>query len=440
MRSILRGMLTATAVLTLSAVHAKPIGLIAPAKPLTMQRVQALPKTEQAAWTEYLARSERFQMQDRAALAAERSSEIKPPKPPASGKSEPTMPLNQAAHWYATEDALRVAENIVSYQTPAGGWGKNQPRNHPPRQKGQAYVADNHSNYLSADDFDAPQDENWSYVGTIDNDATITEIRFLAKVVAALPATQSLVYRSSLIRGLEYLLAAQFPNGGWPQVWPLQGGYHDAFTINDNAVVEVAEMMGEVANAKDGFASVPDSVRVAARASEQKAIQGLLATQQKIKGKPTLWGQQHDALTLAPTSARNYEPAALCSFESANILMYLMSLPSPTTQIRQAIEGGVSALRSLAVEGKVWRKVSEQEGRQLVNHPGAPKIWARYYDQTSLAPIFGDRDKSLHDDVADLSLERRNGYAWWGTGPQKALDAYAAWQKHGVPAPATPSQ
>jgi PelA/Pel-15E family pectate lyase len=39
---------------------------------------------------------------------------------------------------------------------------------------------------------------------------------------------------------VRYLLAAQFPNGGWPQVWPLEGGYHDAVTFNDNAVSEAA--------------------------------------------------------------------------------------------------------------------------------------------------------------------------------------------------------
>ena len=34
------------------------------------------------------------------------------------------------------------------------------------------------------------------------------------------------------------------------------------------------------------------------------------------------------------------------------------------------------------------------------------------YRPSAIKPVFGDRDKSLHDDVNDLSLERRNGYAW----------------------------
>jgi PelA/Pel-15E family pectate lyase len=48
---------------------------------------------------------------------------------------------------------------------------------------------------------------------------------------------------------------------------------------------------------------------------------------------------------------------------------------------------------------------------------------------TTQKPIFGDRDKTLHDTVSDLSLERRNGYAWYSGGTQKAIDGYATWSK-----------
>jgi len=56
-------------------------------------------------------------------------------------------------------------------------------------------------------------------------------------------------------------------------------------------------------------------------------------------------------------------------------------------------------------------------------------MWARYYSLTTGKPIFGDRDKTIHDNVMDLSLERRNGYAWYGGGPAKVLKEYAAWSK-----------
>jgi PelA/Pel-15E family pectate lyase len=77
----------------------------------------------------------------------------------------------------------------------------------------------------------------------------------------------------------------------------------------------------------------------------------------------------------------------------------------------------------LALAGASWAPAV----RRLVVQPGAGPLWARYYDPATLKPVFGDRDKSLHDDVNDLSAERRNGYAWWGSWPVKTLQAYDAW-------------
>jgi PelA/Pel-15E family pectate lyase len=224
-----------------------------------------------------------------------------------------------------------------------------------------------------------------------------------------------------------YLLAAQFPNGGWPQVWPLQGGYHDAITMNDDAVVEVAELMGMVSRGEADLGFLPTSMKTAAAAAEAKTLQLLLTMQVRINGKPTLWGQQHDPLTLAPESARNYEPPALSSSESARALGYLMTVPNPSPAVVAAVKGGIATLKTQAVRDRAWVKVDEAQGRRLVDKPGAGPLWARYYDIGTLKPVFGDRDKSLHDDVNDLSLERRNGYNWWGTGPAKALAAYEAW-------------
>ncbi|MEO6276849.1 pectate lyase [Roseateles sp.] len=408
-----------------STVHAAQIGTIPPAQPLTAERVAALPAGERAAWAAYLARSDAQRAADRAALAAERKGMATWPVPPEGGHAEGSMPLTKPAHWYASDAALLVARNILSYQTPAGGWGKNQPRARAPRQPGQDYVADNNNKRATPGDFDRAQDAKWSYVGTIDNDATITEIRFLALAAAQHPGAAGDVYRQAAQRGVAYLLAAQFPNGGWPQVWPLQGGYHDAVTMNDNAQVEVTELMGAIARGEAGFGALPAAQRSAAAAAEAKSVQLLLATQIRVNGKLTLWAQQHDALTLAPASARNYEPPALSSGESAKALEFLMSLPDPSPAVVQAVRAGVATLRAVAVSDRAF--VKTEDGRKLVVQPGAGPLWARYYDPATLKPVFGDRDKSLHDDVNGISAERRNGYAWWGTWPVKTLAAYDAW-------------
>ena len=43
----------------------------------------------------------------------------------------------------------------------------------------------------------------------------------------------------STIKGLNFILAAQYPNGGWPQGYPLEGAYHDDITLNDNAMMQI---------------------------------------------------------------------------------------------------------------------------------------------------------------------------------------------------------
>lgn len=81
-------------------------------------------------------------------------------------------------------------------------------------------VADNLSHYLAPGYFDTPLEPVWNDGGTIDIDATTTELEYLAKVVHAVGLQSSEPYRAAFPRGIQYLLDAQFPNGGWPPVWP----------------------------------------------------------------------------------------------------------------------------------------------------------------------------------------------------------------------------
>ncbi|MEO6246380.1 MAG: pectate lyase, partial [Opitutaceae bacterium] len=68
-------------------------------------------------------------------------------------------------------------------------------------------------------------------------------------------------------------------------------------------------------------------------------------------------------------------------------------------------------------------------GRAVIPTPGAGPLWPRYSEIGSDRPMFGDRDLTIHDDVSEISKERRNGYAWFGDTPKRALDHYARWAK-----------
>lgn len=411
-----------------SMTTAAVVGRMTPADPITEARIALAPRNEQAAWFAYLARSRRLMEADKAALAAERAAGTAASAPPAGRSGSSGMPLDRAAGWYASPEARRVADNILSFQTPAGGWGKNLDRAGPPRVSGEHYV---HVEDLPAN-ARTDADPGWSYVGTIDNDATTTEIRFLARVQAALPGTEGDRYRAAALKGVRYLLTAQFPNGGWPQVFPLQGGYHDALTFNDDALTLVVSTLTAVAARRGDYVFVPPSLAVAANAACARAIAVILRTQVIIAGKRTIWGQQHDAITLAPAGARNFEPIALSSAESAGLLVFLMTQPDQSPAVRAAVIDGIAWLRAHAITGMTWGPNAEGV-RELKANPAAAPIWSRYYDPATGKPIFGDRDRTIHDDVTELSVERRNGYAWYGSGPAKALKAYERWagNRHG---------
>lgn len=398
------------------------IGQMKPAEPITKARIATLLIGEQRAWNVYLDRSAALMAADKAALAAERKGLAEIPAPPPSGKSGGSgMAANLAAAFYATPEARKVADNIVSFQTPAGGWGKNVDREAPVRLKGQHYVMVEHlpANARTGDD------EEWSYVGTIDNNATTSELRFLARFQSAYPGAEGEPYRASFLKGIRYLLNAQFPNGGWPQIYPLQGGYHDALTFNDDALSSVVTVLAQVARRQGDYAFVSEALAAEAKVACNRAIQLILKTQVLVDGKRTVWGQQHDALTLAPVGARNFEPAALSSDESADLLIFLMQQAGHSPSVDAAVTNGIAWLKAHAIHGVAFEKGSD--GRKLIDKPGAGPIWSRYYDIKTGKPIFGDRDRSIHTDVNELSLERRNGYSWYNAGPAKALATYDKW-------------
>ena len=407
--------------------HGAVIGTNTPAPQVNAERLRELPAAQRAAWTEYLALSQKQRQLDQDSLAAELKAAGTEPPPPVSGNGN--MPLNKPAAWYGTTDARAIADTIVSFQTPSGGWSKNQDRSKPARLPGQRYAGVSTPPAVATTNFDTPTDRSWSYVGTLDNGATTTEMRFLARVQAQLPGKEGDAYRASIIKAIRYLLMAQYPNGGWPQNYPLEGGYHDGVTFNDNVMAQAVNIMSDIGEGKEDFGFVPQPLRQQAGAAGARAIRPILDAQVVVNGKRTGWPQQVDAITLQPMSARNYEMRSIASSESAEVLMFLMRHPNQTPEIRAAINDGVAWLKAVAIYGKAFTKVSEEEGRQLVDKPGAGPIWSRYYDIQTGKPIFGDRDRSIHDDLAGISKGRRNGYSWYNAAPKKALDAHAEWAR-----------
>jgi PelA/Pel-15E family pectate lyase len=119
---------------------------------------------------------------------------------------------------------------------------------------------------------------------------------------------------------------------------------------------------------------------------------------------------------------------SLSSAESAGIVDFLMRLPAPESNVVAAARAAAAWLEKTRIPDVAFKKVGD-EGRLLVSEPGGGPLWARYYEIGTDRPIFGDRDKTIHDRVEGISRERRDGYAWYISTPRDVLRRFEKWNE-----------
>src|SRR4051812_24826464 len=101
------------------------IGTNPPSQALTAERIATLTE-HRTQWQEYLEFSTRQLQADQDFLQAEMKEHgMAESLVPPSAKSIKGISLNRAAAWYGWTEGRRIADIIVSFQTPAGGWSKN---------------------------------------------------------------------------------------------------------------------------------------------------------------------------------------------------------------------------------------------------------------------------------------------------------------------------
>ncbi len=322
----------------------------------------------------------------------------------------------QDADWYATPDAVRTAENVLLGQRDNGGWHKNFDYTRRLSKAEQKRVAA---------DRDKPS--------TIDNGGTTMEMIFLARVF---DATNDARYRDAFLRGLDYLIEMQYDHGGWPQVYPLTGGYSDAITYNDDAMVRVLNLLHDIARREPMYRFVDQTRREQARAAVEKGVRCILDTQIIVDGRRTAWCAQHDEVTLEPTQARVYEHPSISGMETVPIIRFLMSLDDPGPRVIEAVQAAVRWLDQVKITGKrmIETQTNGQRDRVLVDDPDAPAMWARFYEVGTNRPIFSGRDGVIRYSMAEIEQERRRGYRWF-TGRANALleKEYPQWQHRHAP-------
>lgn len=325
---------------------------------------------------------------------------------------------------YPETEYTKIADNILYFQRNNGGWPKNYDMR-------AVLTPEQITNVVKTKSV---------LHTTFDNSTTYTHIYYLAQVYTL---TKIEKYKQGCLKGFDFIFKSQFANGGWPQYFPLENGYSRHITFNDGAYMGIMNMLEKVIDNDPNFAFLDTKTREKVTASYQKGIDCILKTQIIDQGKLTAWCQQHDEVNLSPAWARKFEPPSICNGESAEIVLFLMNIDNPNEKIIKAIQGAVkwfedSKIYNTRVETfnapvfeSKYKTVTDD--RRVMIDSTAPPIWTRYYELKTEKPLFCDRDSKYLYSLAEVSRERRSGYAWYTYNPESVLKKYPEWQKKWAP-------
>jgi PelA/Pel-15E family pectate lyase len=315
--------------------------------------------------------------------------------------------LNKPPDWYKSDEATKAATAVLSYQALSGGWPKN------------------------VDTAAAPYDGDRSQLeATYDNSATTDELRFIARMY---DATKDERYHQSFVKGLEYVLTGQYPNGGWPQSNPPGQGYARYITFNDGAMARLMFFVREVAR-EDTYDFVPADKRKACKEAWDKGVDCILKCQIKVDGKLTAWCAQHDEKDFSPRPARTFELVSISGCETVGIVHALMNVENPSPEVVRSVDAAVAWLDAVKIPGiRIEDKPDPDRikgyHRIVLSDPAAEPMWARFYEIGTNRPIFSDRDSVKKYDLAEIGDERRNGYKWYGYWPKNLIaKEYPEWK------------
>lgn len=322
---------------------------------------------------------------------------------------------------YEAAQVREIADNILLYQRANGGW--------PPNWDPTRIIPDGERATVAANR--AAEDTS------LDNRTSYTHLTYLAHAYGHTADTR---YKDGALQGVEFLLAAESPRGGWPHSFPSRRGYHPRTTIMDDVTVGVLNTVRDIAAGQPPFDFVTDELKLRCKAALARGEAFLLAAQVRdSQGRPTVWAGQYDEQTLQPCQGRTFEPPALVSAESVAVVRHLMSLERADVRVQDAVEAAVGWFRRSAIAGlrieripidrvKFPNHAATHDVVEVADSEAAP-IWARFYDIATNQPLMANRDGSIVHRLADVEIERRTGYSWYGHNAASLLEKdYPAWK------------
>jgi len=276
---------------------------------------------------------------------------IQPPGSPATG-----MALLDA--WRATGDpihldaARKCADALVWGQLECGGWD---------------YIVDlspeGERRYFYRHNRNSPDPalKRGRNRGTFDDDTSQAATRFLMELDAVLQQKDAEIHEA-VMAALDWVLKAQYPNGGFPQGYPLfPRGYHNFVTYNDNNMFYIQQVL-ETAWRQYGDPRY--------RQALLKLGDFFLASQ--MPEPQPVWCQQYDA-DLKPAWARRFEPPAVTACESIGVMRALIRMALFTEDPKY--------LKPIPPALAWYRRSRLPNGR-----------WARFYELKTNRPLYFTSD------------------------------------------------
>jgi len=319
---------------------------------------------------------------------------------------------------YKSFQVKEIADNILLYQQRNGGWAKNYDM--------LAILTKEQKRILS--------EKQDSVNTTFDNGTTHSQIEYLAKAFAI---TKDKRYAEAALRGIDFILSAQYPDGGWSQFYPDTSGYRKYITFNDGAMVGVMNVLHNIVENKTDYSFVDLARRKKVRTAFEKGIECILKCQIIENGKPTVWCQQHDDIDYSPRGARTFELPSKCSEESSGIVLLLMKIKHPSKEIIKSVKSAVQWFNDSKIFGvkeitikatrTVYKYRTSITDRIVIEDSTAPPVWARFYSLKINKPLFCDRNGIAVDSLSKVGRERRDGYTWYNYAPQQVLNEYHDW-------------
>ena len=325
---------------------------------------------------------------------------------------------------YKENQLTQIGDNMLLFQKANGGWPKNYD-----------FFA-----ILAPDQVDSVAAGRNVLNTTYDNGNTYTQIAALAQIYTA---TKIDKYKEGAIKGLDFILSSQYKNGGFPQYYPLEENYSRCITYNDGVFEGIMELIKDILDNDPQYAFVDADRRAKLKIAFDKGLDCILKTQIVDDGKLTAWCQQHDEVTLKPAWARKFEPPSICDGESADLVLFLMSIDHPSKAIINSIQGATAWFEASKIYNTRVKTIPAERmqtpfrvsvsDRVVVEDNTAPPIWTRYYELKTHRPLFCNRDSKVVYSLAEVTRERRDGYGWYTYNPQKVLDHYTEWQQKWAP-------